>query len=177
MSTALVMLSAAAVVLLGLLLLPFSMAHNVLYTNEKLEAGQSLTQGDYTFTMHFGCNLVLYDNGRALWSTNTNGRGNNCFLQMQTDGNLVIYNDNNNAVWASNTWGARGNSVLVLQRDRNVVIYGPGRWSTGTNTVNSKDIVINAESSLNDTTTFTPEVVVPAADEPTNRKIAMVTNN
>ncbi|XP_074560335.1 mannose-specific lectin-like [Curcuma longa] len=174
--TALVMLSAAAVVLLGLLLLPFSMAHNVLYTNEKLEAGQSLTLGDYTFTMHFGCNLVLYDNGRALWSTNTNGRGNNCFLQMEADGNLVIYNDNNNAVWASNTWGAQGTYVLVLQRDRNVVIYGPGRWSTGTSTVNSKDIVI-AESCRNDTTTFTPEVVVPAADEPTNRKIAMVTNN
>ncbi|XP_074567983.1 mannose-specific lectin-like [Curcuma longa] len=175
--TALVMRSAAAVLLLGLVL-PFSMAHNVLYTNEKLQEGQSLTLDDYAFTLQSGCNLVLYDKDEAVWSSNTEGKGDNCFLTMQTDGNLVLYElGNDNSVWNSETGhNPLGTYVLVLQRDRNVVVYGPSKWTTGTNTVNSQDIVI-AESCRNDATIFTPEVVIPVADEPTNRKIAMVTNN
>ncbi|KAG6476875.1 hypothetical protein ZIOFF_066123 [Zingiber officinale] len=151
------------------------MADNVLYGGDTMNAGQSLTQGGYTFIMQTDCNLVLYDSGRAVWASGTDGRGRNCVLRMQTDGNLVIYDGNNRAVWASNTSGPRGNFVLILQRDRNVVIYGCPRWATNTNTANSEGVLI-VKSGLNDTS-FTPEVVAPAADEPTNRKIAMVTNN
>ncbi|XP_074565306.1 mannose-specific lectin-like [Curcuma longa] len=169
---ALVMLSAA--VFLGLLL-PSSMADNVLDGGGTLYTGQSLTQGDYTFIMQSDCNLVLYDKGRAVWASKTNGQGRNCVLRMQTDGNLVVYDGSNRPVWASNTGGSRGYYILVLQRDRNVVIYGCPRWASGTNTADSEGVVI-VKSDWNDTS-FNPQVVVPAADEPSNRKIAMVTNN
>ncbi|XP_074586921.1 uncharacterized protein LOC141842827 [Curcuma longa] len=170
---ALVMLS--AVVFLGLLL-PSSMADSVLDGGRALYSGQSLTQGDYTFIMQSDCNLVLYDKGRAVWASKTNGRGPNCVLRLRTDGNLVVYDGSNKLVWASNTGGSRGYYILVLQRDRNVVIYGCPRWATGTSTADSEGVVI-VKSDRNDNTSFTPQVVVPAADEPTNRKIAMVTNN
>ncbi|XP_074589703.1 uncharacterized protein LOC141845543 [Curcuma longa] len=159
--------------LLGLLL-PSSMADNVLYSGDTLYSGQSLNQGSYTLTMQSDCNLVLYDYGRAIWSSGTYNRGYNCVLRMQTDGNLVIYS-NSNAIWASNTGGQQGYFVLVLQRDRNVVIYGCPSWATATNAANSKGVVV-VEHGRNDTSAA-PVVVVPAADEPQNRKIAMVINN
>ena len=36
------------------------------------------------------------------WSSKTNGCGD-CYIVMQDNGNLVIYNDDDVAVWASNT--------------------------------------------------------------------------
>ncbi|XP_074564898.1 mannose-specific lectin 1-like [Curcuma longa] len=116
----LVMLSAA--VLLGLLL-PFSMANNVLYGGHKLLAGESLTEGDFTFIMQSDCNLVLYDKDQALWSSGTNGLGSRCFARMQTDGNFIIFNDRLNKVWESGTRQTEGEFILVLQRDGHVVIY------------------------------------------------------
>ncbi|KAK1304454.1 hypothetical protein QJS10_CPB11g02265 [Acorus calamus] len=82
--------------------------------------------------MQTDCNLVLYDNNRAIWSSGTYNRASGCFLKMQRDGNLVIYS-NRGAVWASGTNVGNGNYVLVLQRDRNVVIYGSSLWATATN--------------------------------------------
>ncbi|KAG6476876.1 hypothetical protein ZIOFF_066124 [Zingiber officinale] len=162
--SSLVMLSAA--VLLGLLL-PSSSAYNILYGGDTLSTGQSITHGAYTFIIQSDCNLVLYDNGRAVWSSGTYGRGRNCILSMQTDGNLVIYDGSKKAVWASNSRGSQANYILVLQRDRNVVIYGAPRWSTGTHTANSEGVVI-VKSDQNDIS-FTPMTQ--------DRKIAMVTNN
>nr|ACJ66865.1 mannose-binding lectin [Zingiber officinale] len=159
--------------LLGFLL-PSSMADNVLYSGDTLSSGQSLTQGSYSLTMQSDCNLVLYDYGRAVWSSGTYNRGYNCVLRMQNDGNLVIYS-NNNAIWASNTGGQQGYFVLILQRDRDVVIYGCPSWATGTNTANSKGVVV-VEHGRNDTSAAMV-VVVPEGDEPQNRKIAMVINN
>ncbi|TLP70120.1 lectin [Nesterenkonia sphaerica] len=150
------------------------MADNVLYSGDTLSSGQSLTQGSYSLTMQSDCNLVLYDYGRAVWSSGTYNRGYNCILRMQNDGNLVIYS-NNNAIWASNTGGQQGHFVLILQRDRNVVIYGCPSWATGTNTANSKGVVV-VEHGRNDTSAAMV-VVVPEGDEPQNRKIAMVINN
>jgi hypothetical protein len=50
-------------------------------------------------------NLVLYtDNRRPLWASNTSGSGADR-LDMQTDGNLVMY-QGSRAVWSSNTWRA-----------------------------------------------------------------------
>ncbi|KAG6479672.1 mannose-specific lectin-like [Zingiber officinale] len=163
----LVMLSVT--VLLGLLL-PFSVADSVLNGGGTLYSGQSLNQGAYTFVMQPDCNLVLYDSGLAVWSSGTYNQGYNCVLRMQTDGNLVIYSNGNDAIWASNTSGPEGNFILVLQSDRNVVIYSCPIWATGTNTANSKGVVI-VNRGHNDTSSIT------AADEPMNRKIAMVTKN
>ena len=46
--------------------------------------GRAVVQGDGNF--------VVYDGyGRAVWNTRTAGWGINCYLWMQTDGNLVLY--------------------------------------------------------------------------------------
>ncbi|KAK1312265.1 hypothetical protein QJS10_CPA07g00473 [Acorus calamus] len=109
-------------------------AATTLYSGESLNAGQSLTTGNYKFIMQSDCNLVLYDGSGAVWASNTNGKGSSCVLRMQSDGNLVIYAAGGRAVWASNTNRGSGNYLCVLQNDRNVVIYA-GRsaiWATGT---------------------------------------------
>ncbi|XP_042432836.1 mannose-specific lectin-like [Zingiber officinale] len=87
----LVMLSAA--LLLGLFL-PSSMANNVLFGGDRLNTGESLREGNFKFTMMSDdCTLVLNDNDQTVWSSPTNGLGNNCFAQLQNNGNLVIRND------------------------------------------------------------------------------------
>lgn len=48
-------------------------------------------------------NLVTYGSGRAIWASNTAGRGGNHF-EVQSDGNLVVY-ANSTPLWASNTAG------------------------------------------------------------------------
>ncbi|CAL9763196.1 unnamed protein product, partial [Musa acuminata subsp. burmannicoides] len=101
------------------LLLPSCTADNILYTDETLYTGQSLTYGAKRLAMQSDWNLVLYDSNRAV--------AYNCIRKMQADGNLVIYS-NGNALWASDTSRNRANCILVLQRDRNVVIYGPAIW-------------------------------------------------
>ncbi|KAK1312662.1 hypothetical protein QJS10_CPA07g00494 [Acorus calamus] len=107
---------------------------NMLFSGGSLNAGQALTNGNYKFIMQSDCNLVLYDGGRAIWASNTNGKGSSCVLRMQYDGNLVIYAAGERAVWATNTNRGRGNYFLTLQNDRNVVIYDGGSaiWATGT---------------------------------------------
>jgi hypothetical protein len=144
-----------------LALLTPSHAHNLLYSGEYLYGGQSLTEGSYTFIMQTDCNLVLYDSGRAIWSSGTYKKAENCFLSMQYDGNLVIYSGSW-ALWSSNTQRSRGNFVVVLQRDRNVVLYGPALWATGTNRVGTANVTISGNST---------EPVVIAGD-----KISMVTD-
>jgi hypothetical protein len=104
-----------------------------------LTSGQSLTNGNYTLVMQSDCNLVLYNNGVAVWSSGTNGQGTNCSLVMQSsDCNLVIYNGAppGNAVWASNTasLGAFRQCSLTMQADGNAVVYtgqGTAVWDTG----------------------------------------------
>ncbi|XP_072967480.1 mannose-specific lectin-like [Typha angustifolia] len=149
------------------LLAPACSADNILYSGSSLYAGQSLTEGNYRFTMQTDCNLVLYDYGNPIWASQTSGRGSGCRLDMQRDGNLVVYDASNNARWASGTNRGNGNYVLVLQRDRNVVIYGGALWSTGTNIRGTVDVVISKNSTA-------PIVDVDAVAEVNNRKIAMV---
>ena len=135
------LLSAAA--LLSLLTTPVSAADR-LNAGQSLSGGQSLAQGGYLFTMQNDCNLVLYDNNRAVWASGTNGRASGCVLKMQSDGNLVIYSGSR-VIWASNTNRQNGNYYLILQRDRNVVIYDNSNnaiWATGTNVGNAAIVVI-----------------------------------
>jgi hypothetical protein len=55
-------------------------------------------------TMRTDGNLVAYDFGKPLWSSNTGGSEND--LRVQDDGNLVIYDRVNRAArWASKTAG------------------------------------------------------------------------
>ncbi|KAM0953378.1 putative bulb-type lectin domain-containing protein [Dioscorea sansibarensis] len=110
------------------------MANFILYSGESLREGQALTYAAYTFIMQSDCNLVLYDNGNPIWASNTGGLAKHCYVILQSDGNLVIYNNNNHPVWASNTNVGQGYYVLILQKDRNTVIYGGARWATNTYT-------------------------------------------
>ncbi|MES9041834.1 hypothetical protein U6V62_12360 [Cutibacterium acnes] len=159
------------------LLLPACLADDVLGTDESLYTGQSLTTGSYSLVMQSDCNLVLYDAGKAIWATSTNGRGSSCRATMQKDGNFVVYNGaGGNALWASNTSRQQGYFVLVLQKDRNLVIYGPAIWATGTNRVGTPGVVV----APSDVGSSGEPVVVnasAAAEELSNRKIAMVTKN
>ncbi|KAM0953375.1 putative bulb-type lectin domain-containing protein [Dioscorea sansibarensis] len=109
------------------------MANFILYSGESLKSGEALYWASYTFIMQSDCNLVEYENGSPIWASNTGGLGRNCYVILQSDGNLVIYDNNNRAVWASNTNVGPGNYVLILQKDRNVVIYGGALWATNTN--------------------------------------------
>jgi hypothetical protein len=100
-----------------------------LYSGDSLYSDNTL----YRLTMQSDCNLVLYT-PNAIWSTNTWGRGTNCYATMQTDGNFVLYSGTNKALWSSNTWGHPG-AYLDLQVDRNLVVYDKNRhalWSTDT---------------------------------------------
>ncbi|KAL0922434.1 hypothetical protein M5K25_006421 [Dendrobium thyrsiflorum] len=133
----------SAATLFSLLTTPASAA-NRLNAGQSLGPGQSLAQGAYLFIMQQDCNLVLYDNNRAVWATGTNGRASGCVLKMQTDGNLVIYSGSK-VIWASNTNRQIGSYYLILQRDRNVVIYDDANnaiWATGTNIGNPAVVVI-----------------------------------
>ncbi|KAI0499027.1 hypothetical protein KFK09_019927 [Dendrobium nobile] len=142
-SPTILLLLLSATALFSLLTTPASAA-NRLNAGQSLGPGQSLAQGPYLFIMQPDCNLVLYDNIRAVWATGTNGRAFGCVLKMQTDGNLVIYSGSR-VIWASNTSRQIGNYYLLLQRDRNVVIYDSANnaiWATGTNVGNTAVVVI-----------------------------------
>ncbi|HEX3563918.1 MAG TPA: hypothetical protein VHU17_00985 [Acidimicrobiales bacterium] len=118
-------------------------------------AGGSLSQGQYItgdqpangttdLVMQSDCNLVLTVNGTPTWSSDTDvsqaGQGKNplsasaaaagdyngCYVQMQTDGNLVMYAPgvpNGTAMWASNS---EQSSVFSLGRN-----IGPYYVTTG----------------------------------------------
>jgi len=53
--------------------------------------------------MQSDCNLVLYENGDPMWRSGTSSSYSNCSVDMQTDGNLVIYTPNGIALWSSGT--------------------------------------------------------------------------
>jgi len=80
-------------------------------------------------------NLVIYDNGRPIWATNTNGKGGS-YAVIQDDRNFVVYTDGNRPIWASNSNG-RGlpPCKLIMQNDGNLVLYGfhgQAQWASNT---------------------------------------------
>lgn len=64
----------------------------------------SSSNGQYETTMQSDGNFVLYDNGRALWSTATSGNPGAHFI-AQADGNAVVYSAAGKALWNSHTAG------------------------------------------------------------------------
>ena len=105
---------------------------------QTLSAGQTIpsTNGDVFLDMQTDGNLVLYTSSNSpIWSTGTNGTGNNNRLVMQTDGNLVVYTSSNQAVWQSHTYGSGSSNHIAVQTDGNAVIYtssGQAVWQSGT---------------------------------------------
>lgn len=89
---------------LQLFTISFAFSQNEkLYTPGKLSLthGQSVKSGALNFVMQKDGNLVLYNNGKAVWASNTVGKCSPCRAAYQNDGNLVIYNTpNNKAIFA-----------------------------------------------------------------------------
>lgn len=105
-----------------------------MFPGETLANGSSMRSrnGQYQLNVQNDGNLVLYRQGRPIWSTNTMGRGN-ARLVFQTDGNLVLLNSQNSPIWASNTAGQNPHA-LTLQDDGNLCLYRfkGAIWSTNT---------------------------------------------
>nr|QIB98743.1 lectin 3 [Arisaema heterophyllum] len=178
----LLLLLLSAAVILGLLTSPISADDNILYSGDYLYPGQYLWNGDYQLILQEDCNFVLYDRGRAVWGSGTDGRASYCYVRMQSDGNLVIYSNVGRPLWASNTDRGNGFYVLILQDDRNVVIYGGGVvWATASNAYAGAAAVVAVNGGLaaNGTSPFgSVAAVVNAAGGGTvelGRKIRMAT--
>ncbi|KAL5697717.1 hypothetical protein ACHQM5_028834 [Ranunculus cassubicifolius] len=134
-------------------LIPLCHSDSVLGAGGALVPGSSLTNCQFRLAMQSLCNLVLLDGGRAIWSTGTVGRAANCYVTMQRDGNLVLYDYNNRAMWASNTNRASAAYYLSVQCDGNCVVYAPGGsaiWATGTNR-RLKGVMANGTTSTTST--------------------------
>ncbi len=89
------------------------------------------TNGDYRLYFQADGNLVLRDTSTsdALWASGTAGDGGT-EVDLQDDGNLVIYTDSGDPVWASDTAGSGANELL-LEDDGALVLYDDGSavWS------------------------------------------------
>jgi hypothetical protein len=105
-----------------------------IFQGQGLTPGQSWQScdGRFTLAMQTDSNLVLYEDGVALWNTGTVGQ-DVAWVTMQADGNLVLYNTSQGAVWNSHTSGYEGSS-LAIQNDGNLVIYykGSAIWDSNT---------------------------------------------
>jgi hypothetical protein len=112
-------------------------ALNILTAGSALFGNQTeyLSNSGYYLVMQPDCNLVMYQGSslatsHQVWQTNTTGKGSDCFLTMQTDGHLVVYNANCGsylcAQWANNNFSS-GNSdsgfFLMLQSDGELDFY------------------------------------------------------
>ncbi len=87
--------------------------------------------GRFALTMLLNQNLVLYDRstgnpGNIIWQSNTANVNHTDFVQMGTNGNLVLYRSTSRfgtPIWSTNTAGATGAYYLAVQNDGNVVVY------------------------------------------------------
>ncbi|HUE89966.1 MAG TPA: hypothetical protein VMO26_28130 [Vicinamibacterales bacterium] len=96
---------------------------DTLQPGEQLSPGQSRTSanGQFELASQGDGNLVLYrlSDGYPLWATHTYDPG---VVEMQHDGNLVIYGGGGGAIWWTGTVGYPG-ARLAVQSDSNLVIY------------------------------------------------------
>ncbi|PZE29905.1 hypothetical protein [Curtobacterium sp. MCBD17_028] len=102
-----------------------------------ITAGQSIWDSAERrqFVLQTDGNVVVYKDGKAVWSTRTSGRGG-AKLTLQSDGNLVLYTKAAKALWSSKTSRFGGSGMkLTQQSDGNLVLYKNGKavWATGTN--------------------------------------------
>lgn len=139
--------TAAVLVLSSLgLALPAGRAYADVPVGQQLSAGQKTysPDGHYVLIMQTDGNLVEYSWPRPLWATGTSRPATN--LEMQSDGNLVLYGPGHVALWASGTNGHPG-SYLQVQNDGNLVVRtvsGAPLWASG-----SVDSRLDAGQRLN----------------------------
>jgi len=84
-------------------------------------------------TMQSDGNLVLYQNGTALWNTGTEGQNcgaSQCFAVFQSDGNFVVYNGST-PLWNSQTAGNSGATLILTDQlpHIEIVLNGSVLWA------------------------------------------------
>jgi hypothetical protein len=101
----------------------------VLNPGGRLLPGQVVVAEGLLVTYQTDGNFVLYNKSYPVWATMTNGIPPG-YVEMQHDGNLVMYDINTVPVWATNTFGV--GAVLTLNSEGlDVVINNPQvLWST-----------------------------------------------
>jgi hypothetical protein len=109
-----------------------------LNAGESLAPGQNLASADGRFhlIMQTDGNVVLRNPANVpLWSSDTPGYPG-ADLEMQTDGNLVVYRSGHAALKATGKFDSNPQHVrqLVLQSDGNLVVYfnGVAQWASNT---------------------------------------------
>ncbi|BFI27904.1 protein MpGH17.9 [Marchantia polymorpha subsp. ruderalis] len=112
--------------------------------SNRLTPGFRLTTGQIVFSknkvywllMQSDCNLVLlHYPSEPLWESKTAGAALGCYMELQHDGNAVVYGGGV-ARWASGTWGRNdGAHRIDVQDDGNTVMYNAANkaiWHTNT---------------------------------------------
>lgn len=94
----------------------------VLKSGQILQADCSVKSGKHVLKNQLDGNLVIYSSGTATWSTDTNGQQSS-HLDMQADGNLVLYKNTGGVTWASNTAGTTGRYYCTLTKLGKLKIY------------------------------------------------------
>ena len=104
---------------------------DTLAVNQSLSGDERITSPNGRF--HFGVlpdgNIAVGDEAGAKWDQGIHDAPG-ARLDMQADGNLVLYKTDGGVAWASNTSGQ--NAYVKMQDDRNVVLYngdGAVLWS------------------------------------------------
>ena len=89
-------------------------------------------------------NFVVYTNSYIWWATDTHGKGTAPYtLNMQGDGNLVLYDKYNNAQWSTGTHGkGSGSYRMVMQDDGNLVVYSGSTSIWASDTVMSDSMCV-----------------------------------
>lgn len=93
---------------------PVSLHRGFGYTTS--QAHYLLNSDGFTLSWQGDGNLVLYNSGKAVWSSHTAGKGTG--LYFQGDGNLVIRDNSGKSIWSSGTpdnwFGGKGGDRLQL---------------------------------------------------------------
>lgn len=110
-----------------------------LVPGQSLKINQSVnsTNGRYHFVLQDDGNVVLYNQDRSIWASETSGRGGT-LLRFTDRGLLQLCNPGGEVIWQTPGAGSKGNYFFEMQEDGNAVIYmnNPGQqrpvWATET---------------------------------------------
>jgi hypothetical protein len=122
---------------LALIALMFCGAANAAILNQGgvMKIGQVLysDNGKYGAFMQGDGNFVIYriQDMKAMWSTQTDGKGGT-FIQMQFDGNFVMYNAANQPIWYTGTNGQGPAYFTVSEFGQGLVLNALVVWSANT---------------------------------------------
>jgi hypothetical protein len=83
-----------------------------LFSGCELQPNQALEYGTLALTMQGDGNIVLSDQGHAMWANGETGHPNS-YLAMQGDGNLVEYSAQSVALWSTGTTGSTDYAQLT----------------------------------------------------------------